>query len=97
MPCFPPALQEESRLAREVAEAEQKSAADEAARKQRIKDTLAAMHRSNQLQLKHKVRGGSIPGPQILLSTTTRPLDSSGNPGFYPTCNRRGRCSWMLS
>jgi hypothetical protein len=52
----PTYLQEENRVAKEVAEAEQRSAADEAARKQRIKDTLAAMHRSNQLQLKHKVR-----------------------------------------
>lgn len=54
--------QEESRLAREVAQAEERSAADEAARKQRIKDTLAAMHRSNQLQLKHKVSGSRSRG-----------------------------------
>lgn len=45
---------EESRLARDVAAAEERSAADEAARKQRIKDQLAAMDRSNKQQLRRK-------------------------------------------
>lgn len=45
---------EEHRLARDVAAAEEKSAADEASRRQRIKDTLAAMDTSNQLQLRQK-------------------------------------------
>lgn len=46
---------EEGRVAREVAEAEVKATADEAARRQRIKDTQAAIDRSRQAQLKAKV------------------------------------------
>lgn len=49
---------EEERVAKEVAALEEKSAADEAARRQYIKDTQAALDRSRQAQLRAKVGAG---------------------------------------
>ncbi len=53
-PAPPTYTQEESRLARDVAAAEERSAADEVARKQRLHATIAAMDRSNKQQLQRK-------------------------------------------
>ncbi len=49
-------LQEEFRLQRDVQAAEERSAADEAARKQRLKDTIASIDRSNKAQLAAKAQ-----------------------------------------